>query len=45
VDGVMDAARRDVQAKLVFEHRAELVSLPVWKVSDERFARARALYW
>jgi hypothetical protein len=44
VDGVMDAARRDVQAKLVFEHRAELVSLPVWKVSDERFARARARY-
>lgn len=44
VNGVMDAARRDIRTEVVFRHRAERVSLPVWKVSEERFVEARARF-
>ena len=44
VDSVMDEGRRNVQTKLAFEHRADVVPLPVWQVSAERFEEARALF-
>lgn len=44
VDKVFEEARDDVRTELVFQHRAEMTPLPVWKVSDERFAEARARF-
>lgn len=44
VDVVMDEGRRNVQTELAFQHRAEDVSLPVWQVSDERYAEARSVF-
>ena len=44
VDQVMGASRGHIRVKLPLQHRVETVPLPVWKVSDERFARARTVY-
>ncbi|MFH1923216.1 MAG: hypothetical protein ABIP48_25420, partial [Planctomycetota bacterium] len=44
VDDVIDVARNDVLTELPFEHRTERVPLPVWQVSDERYAQAQSLY-
>jgi len=44
VDNVMDVARDGVKTELIFQHRVESVRLPVWKVSDARFAQARAIH-
>jgi hypothetical protein len=44
VDDVVDVARGDIRSELPFEHRAERVRLPVWQVSDERYAQALSLY-
>ena len=44
VEDVLDVARNDVRTELPFQHRTERVPLPVWKVSDERYAQALAEY-
>jgi len=44
VDDVYDVARASVRTKLPFQHRVERVSLPVWQVSDERYAQSLAVY-
>ena len=44
VDAVFEEARDDIRTELVFQHRAETVPLPVWQVSDERYAQARAVF-
>lgn len=44
VDDVYDVARNSVRTELPFQHRVEGVQLPVWQVSDERYAEARAAY-
>lgn len=44
VDDVFAVARADVGTQLPFQHRVERVPLPVWQVSDERYAQARAVY-
>jgi hypothetical protein len=44
VDNVFDTARGDIKTELTFQHRAELVRLPVWKVSDQRYAQSLAVY-
>ena len=44
VDTVMDAGRRSIQTELAFHHRAEVVPLPVWQVSDERYAEAKSVF-
>ena len=44
VDSVMDESRRSIQTELAFEHRADAVPLPVWQVSAERYAEARAVF-
>jgi len=38
------AYRIPFQTELAFQHRAEVVPLPVWKVSAERYAEARAVF-
>jgi len=44
VEDVYEVAQANVQTSLPFEHRVECVPLPVWQVSDERYAQALALY-
>ncbi len=44
VEAVMPESRRAIQAELVFHHRTETASLPVWQVSDERYAEAQAVF-
>ena len=44
VDDVFDVARANVRTEVAFQHRAERVPLPVWQVSDERYAQAQAVY-
>jgi hypothetical protein len=44
VEDVFDVARNDVRTELPFQHRTERVPLPVWQVSDERYAQAQAVY-
>jgi len=41
---VIDTARNGIRTELTFQHRAELVPLPVWKVSEKRHAQALARY-
>jgi hypothetical protein len=44
VDEVIEESRQTIQTELAFRHRAEVVPLPVWQVSDERYAEARAVF-
>ncbi len=44
VDAVADESRRHIQTELAFQHRAEMVPLPVWQVSDERYREAQAAF-
>jgi hypothetical protein len=44
VEAVMEESRRNIQTELAFQHRTEDVPLPVWPVSDERFAEAQAVF-
>ncbi len=44
VDDVFDVAREDIRRELVLQHRVEHVALPVWQVSDERYAQALSVY-
>jgi hypothetical protein len=44
VDDVFEVARTSIRTELAFEHRAQRVPLPVWQVSDERYAEALAAY-
>jgi len=44
VDNVFDTARSGIKTELTFQHRAERMRLPVWKVSDRRYAQALAKY-
>jgi hypothetical protein len=44
VEDVCDVARNDIRTELPFCHRAERVPLPVWQVSEERYAQAQAVY-
>jgi hypothetical protein len=43
VEDVFDVARQDIRTELPFQHCVERVPLPVWQVSDERFAQASAV--
>ncbi|MHB8897962.1 MAG: hypothetical protein ACYC6Y_04385 [Thermoguttaceae bacterium] len=43
VDEVIDESRQAVQTELLFQHRTETVSLPVWPVSDAEAAQAQAV--
>lgn len=40
VDDVLEMARTQMRTNIVLQHRMAEVSLPVWKVSEERFAEA-----
>lgn len=44
VDDVYEVARNSVRMELPFQHRVERVQLPVWQVSDERYAQALATF-
>jgi len=44
VEAAFDVARNDVSTGLLLQHRVERVPLPVWQVSDERYARALSVY-
>lgn len=44
VEAVYEVAKSDIQNELPFEHRVEQTPLPVWQVSDERYAESLALY-
>jgi hypothetical protein len=44
VDAVLDESRRAIQTEIVFQHRAEDVPLPVWRVSDEQVAEAKSVF-
>jgi hypothetical protein len=44
VDDVLDVARSNIRAELPFQHRVSSVRLPVWQVSDERYAQAVTTY-
>jgi len=44
VENVFDTARNGIQTELPFQHRAERIPLPVWKVSEQRHAQALATY-
>lgn len=43
VEDVEEVARRSIRSEVRFGHRVEIVPLPVWKVSDERFEEASAI--
>jgi hypothetical protein len=44
VDTVLEHARGNIRTHLEFEHRAKAVPLPVWQVSEDRYAQARAVF-
>lgn len=44
VDDVAEDGRSNIQTELAFQHRAEIVPLPVWQVSDERNSQAREVF-
>lgn len=44
VDDVDGVARTSIRTELPFRHRMERVPLPVWQVSDERYAQAVAAF-
>jgi hypothetical protein len=44
VDDAYEARGPNSLAELHFEHRVERVPLPVWRVSDERYAQSLAVY-
>ena len=44
VDSVMGQSRGNIQTELVFRHRTDVAQLPVWQVSAERCAEARAVF-
>jgi len=44
VDDVDGVARTSIRTELPFQHRVERVPLPVWQVSDERYAQAVAAF-
>lgn len=44
VEDVFLVARTGIRTELVLQHRVERVPLPVWQVSDERFAEATAVF-
>lgn len=41
VEDVYELARKDIRTELPLQHHVERVKLPVWQVSDERYAQAR----
>ncbi len=41
VTDVAERAARDKSGQVTFGHRSEVVSLPVWRVSEERYAQAQ----
>ena len=43
VEDVLEVARTRVRSNVVFEHRMATVPLPVWQVSEARFAEATAV--
>jgi hypothetical protein len=44
VEDAEETVRQDVRTELLFQHRVEQLPLPVWQVSDERYAQAQAAY-
>ena len=44
VEDVEDIARESIRADVRFDHRVEHIQLPVWKVSEQRFAEASAIF-
>jgi hypothetical protein len=44
VQDVMEVSRGAMRSDVVFEHHVENVSLPVWKVDEERFHKAAELF-
>lgn len=43
VHDVTEVARGAMRSEVWFEHRVETIPLPVWKVSEERFAQSTAI--
>lgn len=44
VEDGLPLAEKNSNSKLIFQHRVESIPLPVWRVSDERYASSSALY-
>ncbi len=44
VDFVIDESRGNIQTELDFQHWTDAVPLPVWQVSADRYAEARAVF-
>ena len=44
VNDVMEVARGSMRSDVRFEHRVENVTLPVWKVSEQRWAESTKFY-
>jgi hypothetical protein len=44
VEDVVDVAKRNKTSELLFAHRVEVIPLPVWQVSDERFAESMKIF-
>ena len=44
VEDVIEVAKQNKKSELSFAHRVEVIPLPVWKVSDERFAESTKIF-
>ena len=44
VEDVADVARQSIRADVWLDHRVEHFQLPVWKVSEQRFAESSAMF-
>ena len=44
VDDAADVARKSLRSDVWFDHRVEYFQLPVWKVSEQRFAESSAIF-
>ncbi len=44
VEDVVDIAKKNRKSELQFAHRVEVIPLPVWQVSDERFAESTKIF-
>jgi hypothetical protein len=44
VDQVIETSRKNARTELQLQHRVEVMPLPVWEVSEDRYAEARTVY-